>query len=293
MKIIALEEHMTTPMANEAVPPHLRRAAVLVERSRYLGHDMPTELLELEGSRLRAMDEAGIDMQVLSLVAPGPQGYDAKIGVPVAIDANDRMHEVCERHPTRFAAFAALPTADTAASVKELERAVTKLGFKGTMINGHHDGTFLDDKKFWPIFECAEALDVPIYLHPRNPSPAAMKAYFEGYEDLAFAAWGYSMDTGTHFLRIVFSGVFDAYPRLKFILGHMGEGLPYLDSSPQRSRPVLGQEARPQEEPEGISPRESLHHLQRQFRDPGLSVRADGDGDRQSDVLGRLAVRIE
>jgi 2,3-dihydroxybenzoate decarboxylase len=227
VKVIALEEHMTTPMANEALPSHLRRAAVLVDRSRYLGHDMPTELLDLEGSRIKAMDEAGIDMQVLSLVAPGPQAYDAKIGIPVAIDANDRMHETCKRHPTRFAAFAALPTADTAASVKELERAVTKLGFRGAMINGHHEGSFLDDKNFWPIFECAEALDVPIYLHPRNPSPAAMKAYFEGYEDLAFAAWGYSMDTGTHFLRIVFSGLFDAYPKLKFILGHMGEGLPF------------------------------------------------------------------
>ncbi len=227
MTIIALEEHIATPMANEAVPPHLRRAAVLVDRSRYLGHDMPTELLDLEASRLKFMDEAGIDMQVLSLVAPGPQGYDAKTGTAVAIDANDRMHEACKRHPTRFAAFAALPTADPAGAAKELDRCVTKLGFKGTMINGHHEGEFLDDKKFWPIFEAAESLGVPIYLHPRNPSPAAMKAYFEGFEDLAFAAWGYSMDTATHFLRIVFSGAFDAYPNLKFVLGHMGEGLPY------------------------------------------------------------------
>lgn len=227
MKIIALEEHMTTAMANEAVPPHLRRAAVLVERSKYLGHDMPTELLDLENSRLKFMDENGVDMQVLSLVAPGPQGYDAKTGIAVAIDANDHMYAACQRHPTRFTALAALPTADVAASVKELERCVTQLGFKGTMINGHHEGEFLDAKKYWPIFEAAEALNVPIYLHPRNPAPAAMKAYFEGYEDLAFAAWGYSMDTATHFLRIVFSGVFDAYPKLKFILGHFGEGLPF------------------------------------------------------------------
>jgi len=227
MKIIAIEEHIATPMANEAVPPHLRRAAVLVDRSRYLGHDMPTELLDIEGTRLKFMDEAGIDLQILSLVAPGPQGYDAKTGAAVATDYNDRVYEACKRHPTRFAGFAALPTADPAASAKELERCVTKLGFKGTMINGHHEGEFLDNKKFWPIFEAAQALDVPIYLHPRNPSPAAMKAYFEGYEDLAFAAWGYAVDTATHFLRIVFSGAFDAYPRLKFILGHMGEGLPF------------------------------------------------------------------
>ncbi len=227
MKIIALEEHMATVMANEAIPPHLRRAAVLVDRSRYLGHDMANELLDLENSRIKFMDEAGIDMQILSLVAPGPQAYDAKTGTAVAIDANDRMAETCKRHPTRFAALAALPTADPAAAVKELERCVTKLNFKGTMINGHHEGEFLDAKKYWPIFEAAEALGVPVYLHPRNPSPAAMKAYFEGYEDLAFAAWGYSMDSCTHFLRIVFSGVFDAYPNLKFILGHFGEGLPF------------------------------------------------------------------
>lgn len=226
MRIIALEEHMSTAMANEAVPPHLRRAAVLVERSKYLGHDMPTELLDLENSRLKFMDENGVDMQVLSLVAPGPQGYDAKTGTAVAIDANNRMAAACQRHPTRFKALAALPTADVAASVKELERCV-KAGFVGSMINGHHEGEFLDNKKFWPIFEASEALGVPIYLHPRNPASAAMKAYFEGYEDLAFAAWGYSIDTATHFLRIVFSGAFDAFPKLKFVLGHWGEGLPF------------------------------------------------------------------
>jgi predicted TIM-barrel fold metal-dependent hydrolase len=137
------------------------------------------------------------------------------------------MYESCKRHPTRFAGLAALPTADVAASVKELERCVTKLGFKGTMINGHHEGEFLDAKKYWPIFEAAESLGVPIYMHPRNPSPAAMKAYYEGYEDLAFAAWGYAVDTATHFLRIVFSGAFDAFPKLKFVLGHWGEGLPF------------------------------------------------------------------
>ena len=227
MRVIALEEHFSTVMANEAVPPHLRRAAVLVERSKYLGHDMPAELLDLEKSRLKFMDEHGVDMQLLSLVAPGPQAYGADPGIAVATDANDRMHESCKRHPTRFAGLAALPTGDVAASVKELERCVTKLGFKGTMINGHHEGEFLDNKKFWPIFEAAEGLGVPIYMHPRNPSPAVMKAYYEGYEDIAFAAWGYAVDTATHFLRIVFSGAFDSFPKLKFVLGHWGEGLPF------------------------------------------------------------------
>jgi len=128
---------------------------------------------------------------------------------------------------TRIAGFAALPTADPEAAAKELERCVKTLGFKGTMIHGHTQGTFLDQKKCWVIFECAQALGVPIYLHPTLPHPDALKAYFQGYEDLARAAWGFAVDTSCHFLRIVFAGVFDAYPDLKIILGHLGEGLPF------------------------------------------------------------------
>jgi 2,3-dihydroxybenzoate decarboxylase len=145
----------------------------------------------------------------------------------MARDANDRAHAAVELHPDRFAAFAALPTADPDASAKELERCVAKLGFKGAMIHGHTQGTFLDDRKYWVIFEAAQALDVPIYLHPTLAHPDAMRSYFKGYEELARAGWGFAIDTSCHFLRIVFAGVFDAYPRLKFILGHLGEGLPF------------------------------------------------------------------
>jgi 2,3-dihydroxybenzoate decarboxylase len=104
---------------------------------------------------------------------------------------------------------------------------VKKLGFKGAMIHGHQQGSFLDEKKYWRIFERAEALDVPIYLHPTVPHPDAIKAYFAGYEELARAGWGFAVDTSCHFLRIVFAGVFDAFPKLKIILGHLGEGLPF------------------------------------------------------------------
>ncbi len=145
----------------------------------------------------------------------------------MARDANDRAHEAVKAHPDRFAAFAALPTADPQAAAKELERTVTKLGFKGAMIHGHTQGSFLDEKKYWVIFECAQALRVPIYLHPTYPHPDAIKAYFTGYEDLARAAWGFAVDTSCHFLRMVFGGVFDAYPDFKIILGHLGEGLPF------------------------------------------------------------------
>src|SRR3989440_634268 len=122
---------------------------------------------------------------------------------------------------------AALATADRRAAADELGRCVAQLGFKGAMIHGHTQGSFLDEKKYWVIFERAQALDVPLYLHPTLPHPDAVKAYFQGYEDLARAGWGFAMDTSCHFLRIVFSGVFDAYPRLRIILGHLGEGLPF------------------------------------------------------------------
>ena len=117
------------------------------------------------------------------------------------------------------------------------------------MIHGHQQGSFLDDRKYWPIFERAQALDVPIYLHPTLPHPLAVKAYFEGYEELARAGWGFAVDTSCHFLRLVFAGVFDAYPRLKIILGHLGEGLPFamhrLDDHTHRAAARRGLKKRP------------------------------------------------
>jgi predicted TIM-barrel fold metal-dependent hydrolase len=112
--------------------------------------------------------------------------------------------------------------------VQELERAVTRLGCKGAIVNGLTAGRFLDEKQFWSIFECAESLDVPIYLHPSKPHPAVMSAYFAGYEELAFASWGFGVETGLHFLRIVLAGVLDRFPKLTFILGHLGEGIPFM-----------------------------------------------------------------
>ncbi len=145
----------------------------------------------------------------------------------MAQDANDRLAAAVKKHPTRFAGFAALPTADPKAAAAELERTVKQYGFKGAMIHGHQQGEFLDERKYWPIWERAAALDVPIYLHPALPHPKAVEAYFGGYEDIARAGWGFAVDTSIHFLRILFAGVFDAYPGLKIILGHLGEGLPF------------------------------------------------------------------
>ena len=227
MKTIAIEEHFTTPMYKQHVSANEFRNFYLASRSEQIGHSIVEQLADLGEQRLAYMDAAGIDVQVLSFGSPGPQGFGADIAVPMARDANDRLHETVKAHPSRFAGFAALPTAAPEAAADELERTVTKLGFKGTMIHGHTQGSFLDDRKYWIIFERAEALGVPIYLHPTLAHPLAMKSYFEGYEELARAGWGFAIDTSCHFLRIVFSGVFDAYPKLKFILGHLGEGLPF------------------------------------------------------------------
>jgi predicted TIM-barrel fold metal-dependent hydrolase len=194
--------------------------------------ELERRLHDLGGLRLAEMDEAGIDVQVLSHGAPSAQKLPADIAVGLTRRVNDRLAAVIAAQPTRFAAFAALPTADPAAAADELERTVAELGFKGAMIHGLANGLFLDDRRFWPIFARAERLDVPIYLHPSVPHPAVMDAYYRDYaKDFPMvirAAWGYTVETATQAIRLVLSGLFDAHPRLKIILGHLGETLPFL-----------------------------------------------------------------
>jgi 2,3-dihydroxybenzoate decarboxylase len=189
-------------------------------------------LLDLGELRLKEMDEAGIDMQVLSHGAPSTQKLAADVAVPLASRVNDRLAAMCAKHPTRFAGFAALPTADPAAAANELERCVSKLGMKGAMIHGLANHVFLDDKRFWPIYERAVALDVPIYMHPGEPHEGVIDLYYKDYVKefpmITRAAWGYTVETATLGIRMVLSGLFDKYPKLKIILGHLGETLPFL-----------------------------------------------------------------
>jgi len=218
--VIALEEHYwDADVAKHFDSPESRNA------------ELRRRLDDLGALRIREMDEAGIDVQVLSHGAPSTQRIDAATAVPLARRANDRLHEAVRAHPDRFAGFAALPTADPKAAADELERAVTKLGFKGAMVHGPTNGVFFDDKRFWPIFERAQALDVPLYIHPSTPVQAVADAYYKDYLDkfpqLLTAAWGYTVETATQGIRLVLSGVFDAYPRAKIILGHLGESLPF------------------------------------------------------------------
>jgi 2,3-dihydroxybenzoate decarboxylase len=218
-RVVALEEHYWDP----TVITHYSgtdRAPLLKQR-----------LLDLGDLRVKEMDQANIDFQVLSHANPGVQRLDAATAVPLAKSANDGLAEVIAAHPDRFAGFATLPTPDPAAAADELERTVTQLGFKGAMVNGPTNGVWFDDKRFWPICERAQALDVPIYLHPSVPHPAVMEAYYKDYvadfPALPAAAWGFMIETGTEAIRMVLSGVFDAYPNLKMILGHMGEAVPF------------------------------------------------------------------
>ena len=220
--IIALEEHYLDPEVKQFYTgTNSQHAPGITERLDDVGQ-----------GRIAEMDAAGIDLQVLSHANPGMQKMDAETAVRLARGANDRLHETVRSHPDRFAAFAAIPTPDPKAAADELERTVTKLGFKGAMVNGLTNGVFLDDKRFWPIFERAAALDVPLYLHPAIPHPAVVEAYYKDYADkypsLLRAAWGFTVETATQGVRLVLSGVFDAYPNLKIIIGHFGEGLPFL-----------------------------------------------------------------
>ena len=227
MKIITIEDHFETPLYAQLMPSNPAREQWYHDRGAHLGHDIDFELKDIGASRIAHMDAAGIAYQILSLTTPGAQAFEGDDAIRVATDANDRMAVAVRQWPDRFGAFAALPTARPDAALAELRRAVTELGFKGAMINSHTRGAFLDGPFFWPIFAEAERLDVPIYLHPNQPHPKAMESYFRDFEDLARPAWGFLLDASTHFLRILFSGAFDAYPRLKIVLGHLGEGLPF------------------------------------------------------------------
>jgi 2,3-dihydroxybenzoate decarboxylase len=174
------------------------------------------------------MDEFGISMQVISTGSPGIQGYgDAATAVAKAKQINDSQAEIIRTYPGRFAGFAGLPTQDPKAAADELERAVKQLGFKGAMIQGSTNWEYLDEKKYWVIWERAEALEVPIYLHVQEPSFDTAKMY-EGHPELTGATWAWGVEGATHALRIINSGVFDAFPKATLILGHLGESLPFL-----------------------------------------------------------------
>jgi uncharacterized protein len=202
-------------------------------------------------------------MQVLSLTSPGVEQLAATEAVAFAREANDHLAEAVQRHPDRFAGFAAVPTAAPDAAADELERTIRQYGFKGAVINGHIQGRYLDDEFFWPILERAQALQVPLYLHPTPPPQAVIAASYTGNfapeaaRGLASFAWGWHIETAIHVLRLILSGAFDRYPNLQLIIGHMGEALPFMLPRLDRSLPTqVTKLARPV----GMYLRENLHY---------------------------------
>jgi 5-carboxyvanillate decarboxylase len=177
--------------------------------------------------RVAEMDRDGIDTQILLLSSPGVQIFDKNEAVALARLSNDRAtEEAVRRYPGRFGLLATVAPQDPPAAAVELDRAVTMLGAKGGLINSHTKGEYLDDEKFWPIFEAAESLDAPIYIHPREPAPAMLAPYQRW--GLTQATWGYAAEVSLHCLRLMMSGVFDRFPRLKIVIGHAGENIPFV-----------------------------------------------------------------
>lgn len=183
------------------------------------------KLLDIDKGRVAEMDANGVDVHLLSLSMPGVQMFERETAVALARLSNDRLGEAVRRHPTRFAGLASFAPQDPPAAAKEMERAINSLKLNGFLVNSHTGGGYLDEPRFWPILEAAEALGAPLYIHPRAPSDG-MAAPFRDYR-IEGAIWGYGVEAGTHALRLMLSGVLDRFPRLRVVLGHMGEALPF------------------------------------------------------------------
>jgi predicted TIM-barrel fold metal-dependent hydrolase len=234
MKKIALEEHFTTRsfldyLRGRSGYPRIETGPDGSERlMRSPTHPLPhlQELLDLGPARLAHMDAAGIDTQVLSMSGPGVEEFDHPDGADLARRCNDELAAAIRKHPDRFAGLATFAYADPESAAAELERSVKELGLKGGKVNSHVRGEYLDERKYWVLFETAQNLGVPIYLHPKEPTEGILKA-MAPYPELMRAMWGYSVDGGLHAMRLIMSGLFDAFPRLQIILGHLGEGIPF------------------------------------------------------------------
>jgi predicted TIM-barrel fold metal-dependent hydrolase len=227
-KRIATEEAWTFPALVKAQVEYLESGEAPGDDSlRMAGmfSRMPSlqEMLQDLGDlRLKHMDEFGIDRQLLLLTAPGVQVVRPGEGTPLSRDANDIAADACRRHPDRFSALAAFDPRDVAGSVKELERAAMKLKLNGAVLNSHFQGRYIDEQEFWPILEALEALDLALYIHPTAPFNAPH------YETRGFygALAGFPHDVWLHTMGLIFSGAFDRFPRLRLVIGHMGECLP-------------------------------------------------------------------
>ncbi|MFF5307872.1 amidohydrolase family protein [Streptomyces massasporeus] len=221
MRIVAIEEHYATPELLEATGLDLS----------WLPDDPQSRLPDIAGGRLADMDAAGIELQVLSAVGPATQDLPDSVALSLARRLNSQLHDTIATPPDRFAGFATLPTGNIDAAVAELEHSVTELGLAGALINGTTQGRFLDHPDCAPVLETAARLDVPLYLHPGVPPQPVLGAYYAGLEPPlasrmpATAGYGWHYETSLHALRLIVSRALDRWPRLRIVLGHLGEGI--------------------------------------------------------------------
>lgn len=186
---------------------------------------MLPKLLDVESTRLADMDVNNVTMHLLSMTSPGVQIFEANLATELSKLANDRLSDYIKRRPDRFAGLACFAPQDPVAAAKEMERSIKTLNLNGFILNSHTNNLYLDDPRFTPVLEAAEALAAPLYIHPRAPSDG-MAVPFEDYR-MEGPLWGYGIETSTHVLRLILGGVFDRFPKLQVVIGHMGEALPF------------------------------------------------------------------
>jgi predicted TIM-barrel fold metal-dependent hydrolase len=234
MRVVALEEHFTVPALVKRIDPGaVSRRGFRPRTAAATGPSLADLLPDIGEGRLASMDAAGITVEVLSNTGPGPDLVPGADGVAMAREMNDHLAAAVARHPDRFAGFAVLPMQSPDACPAELERAVKELRFVGALINGTTEGRFLDHPRYDGLLAAAVALDVPIYIHPHLAPEPVRLAY---YSDLPAGAarvieqggWGWHSETAIHVIRLAVNGVLDRHPRLKLIIGHMGEMLPVM-----------------------------------------------------------------
>ena len=235
MRVVTLEEHLTVP----SVVAKIDKAAIARRgfkggRRLGAGRQNPMELLPETGEkRLKSMDDAGITQQVLSNSGPGPDLMPGQTGIDLAREVNDTIAGVIAKNPKRFAGFAALPMASPDAAAAEFKRAVKDLKLCGAMVHGSSDGKFLDHPSFDGLLSAAEEVDMPIYIHPSIPTPNVFEAYYSGLPEgadrvVSTAGWGWHSEVAIQIVRMTMAGTFDKHPKLKIILGHFGETIPFL-----------------------------------------------------------------
>ena len=247
MRTITLEEHFATP---DYMAGPDRKTKERAERTGGRFARLAAELLDIGDGRIAAMDAARIDVQALSLTSPGVEQLQVEQAKVFARATNAAIGEAVRRRPGRFFGLASLPLLDPPAAIDEMERAIAEDGCKGVVINGHLRGRYLDERFFWPVLQRAEALKLPVYLHPTQSPQAVLDAWYGGLEPsvaemMANGGWGWHIETALHVLRMVLGGVFDAHPGLQIVIGHMGETLPFMIQRVDAMAPAMTGLAKP------------------------------------------------